>query len=35
MANTPAAEEVLNGSYKCTEDTDTGTIDLFREIAII
>jgi hypothetical protein len=33
MANTPAAREVLAGTYQCPVETDEGTRDLFEEIA--
>lgn len=33
MANTPAAQAVLQGSYVCPEETDEGTRNLFEEIA--
>jgi hypothetical protein len=33
MANTEEAREVLPGTYVCPEGTDSGTIDLFQEIA--
>lgn len=33
MANTKATREVLAGTYVCPEGTDSGTIDLFQEIA--
>jgi hypothetical protein len=32
MANTKAAEEVLNGTYQCAQDINDGTRDLFQEI---
>jgi hypothetical protein len=35
MANTKAAKEVLAGTYVCPEGTDSGTIDLFEEIACL
>ena len=35
MANTEAAEEVLQGSYQPTEETHQGTLDLFEEVSRI
>jgi stalled ribosome alternative rescue factor ArfA len=35
MANTEAAEEVLQGSYQRTEDTHQGTLDLFDKVSHI
>ncbi|KAL7530123.1 hypothetical protein ACHAXR_007411 [Thalassiosira sp. AJA248-18] len=35
LADTPSAEAVLNGTYKCHADTDLATKELFAEIARI